>query len=76
VEYLLLVFTYNYRTRYIHTHELLEHLNSYGYESFTEHRFRSLVVGPVRDEGVRVVSSAAGYKLPCSVRWGSPSTTV
>jgi len=68
VEYLLLVFTYNYRTRYIHTHELLQHLNSYGYENFTEHRFRSLVVGPVRDEGVLVVSSAAGYKLPCSVR--------
>ena len=68
VEYLLLVFTYNYRTRYVHTHELLQHLNSYGYEHYTEHRFRSLVVGPVRDEGVLVVSSAAGYKLPCSVR--------
>jgi hypothetical protein len=26
------------------------------------------VVGPVRDEGVLVVSSGAGYKLPCSVR--------
>jgi hypothetical protein len=68
VEYLLLVFTYNHRTRYVHTHELLQHLNSYGYEHFTEHRFRSLVVGPVRDEGVLVVSSGAGYKLPCSVR--------
>ena len=68
VGYLLLVFTYNYRTRYVHTHELLEHLNSYGYEAYTEHRFRSLVVGPVRDEGVLIVSSASGYKLPCSVR--------
>ena len=68
VEYLLLVFTYNYRTRYVHTHELLQHLNSYQYEQFTEHRFRSLVVGPVRDEGVLIVSSAAGYKLPCSAR--------
>ncbi|MCJ8166061.1 hypothetical protein MKJ04_14535 [Pontibacter sp. E15-1] len=68
VEYLLLVFTYNYRTRYVHTHELLQHLNSFQYENFTEHRFRSLVVGPVRDEGVLIVSSAAGYKLPCSVR--------
>ncbi|TXK24828.1 DUF3800 domain-containing protein [Pontibacter qinzhouensis] len=68
VEYLLLVFTYNYRTRYIHTHELLQHLNSFKYEHFTEHRFRSLVVGPVRDEGVLIVSSAAGYKLPCSTR--------
>jgi hypothetical protein len=32
VEYLLLVFTYNYRTRYVHTHELLQHLNAYGYK--------------------------------------------
>ncbi|MBF9255685.1 hypothetical protein I2I11_20475 [Pontibacter sp. 172403-2] len=53
---------------YIHTYELLQHVNSCDYESFTEHRFSSLVVGPVRDEGVLVVSSAAGYKLPCSVR--------
>ncbi len=68
VEYLLMVFTYNYRTRFVHTHELLQHLNSYGYENFTEHRFRSLVVGPVRDEGVLIVSSSGGYKLPCSVR--------
>ncbi|PRY13725.1 uncharacterized protein DUF3800 [Pontibacter ummariensis] len=68
VEYLLMVFTYNYRTRYIHTHELLQHLNSYRYENYTEHRFRSLVVGPVRDEGVLIVSSSAGYKLPCSTR--------
>jgi hypothetical protein len=68
VEYLLMVFTYNYRTRFIHTHELLQHLNSYRYENYTEHRFRSLVEGPVRDEGVLVVSSGAGYKLPCSVR--------
>ncbi|GAA4429247.1 hypothetical protein GCM10023188_14380 [Pontibacter saemangeumensis] len=68
VEYLLLVFTYNYKTRFIHTYELLQHLNSYKYETFTEHRFRSLVVGPVRDEGVLIVSSSAGYKLPCSVR--------
>ncbi|WP_181308248.1 hypothetical protein [Rufibacter sp. XAAS-G3-1] len=65
VEYLLMVFTYNYRTRYIHTHELLQHLNSFKYETFTEHRFRSTVVGPVRDEGVLIVSSSAGYKLPC-----------
>ncbi|MHA6250037.1 P-loop NTPase family protein [Pontibacter sp. CAU 1760] len=68
VEYLLMVFTYNYRTRFIHTYELLQHLNSYKYENYTEHRFRSLVVGPVRDEGVLIVSSSAGYKLPCSTR--------
>ncbi|RDV13354.1 DUF3800 domain-containing protein [Pontibacter diazotrophicus] len=68
VEYLLMVFTYNYKTRFIHTYELLQHLNSYRYENYTEHRFRSLVVGPVRDEGVLIVSSSAGYKLPCSTR--------
>ncbi|WP_162056275.1 DUF3800 domain-containing protein [Pontibacter pamirensis] len=68
VEYLLMVFTYNYKTRFIHTYELLQHLNSYKYENYTEHRFRSLVVGPVRDEGVLIVSSSAGYKLPCSTR--------
>ncbi|WP_162056524.1 hypothetical protein [Pontibacter pamirensis] len=68
VEYPLLVFTYNYKTRFIHTYELLQHLNSHKYENYTEHRFRSLVVGPVRDEGVLIVSSSAGYKLPCSTR--------
>ncbi|PRY05021.1 uncharacterized protein DUF3800 [Pontibacter ummariensis] len=66
VEYLLMIFTYNYKTRFIHTYELLQHLNSYKYEHFSEHRFRSLIVGPVRDEGVLIVSSSAGYKLPCS----------
>ncbi|WP_162052245.1 hypothetical protein [Pontibacter pamirensis] len=47
---------------------MLQHLSSYKYEHYTEHHFRSLVVGPVRDEGVLIVSSSAGYKLPCSTR--------
>lgn len=57
---------FNFRTnvnRYVPTHELISALSGF---QMTERQFRQSVIGPLRDEGVLIVSNEHGYKVPCS----------
>jgi hypothetical protein len=54
-------------TRYISTHEILEHLNYGNTENVTEYFFRTNVIAKLRDKDVLIASSSHGYKLPISL---------
>lgn len=65
LEYLKSIYIYNQKTRYVATHEILEHLRGFTTTDLSEQFLRSQVVGPLRDEDVIISSSnAGGYKIP------------
>lgn len=51
-------------SEYISSGELRDHLASRGYDDFSEHQFKSLVISQLRDNGVLISSSNKGYKIP------------
>jgi len=51
-------------TEYISSGELRDHLASRGYDDFSEHQFKSMVISKLRDSGVLISSSSRGYKIP------------
>lgn len=54
-------------SRYITTHELLEHLNYGRIDIISEYYFRTNIIAKLRDNDVIIASSKNGYKLPVSL---------
>tara|TARA_R110002033_G_scaffold170670_3_gene213767 strand:+ start:5032 stop:6171 length:1140 start_codon:yes stop_codon:yes gene_type:complete len=55
-----------YKSRYISTKEIFNHLNQSREKPLKEEYFRSKVVGNLRDKGILISSSPKGYKIPTS----------
>ncbi len=53
-----------YKSRYISTKEIFNHLNQSRDKPLKEEYFRSKVVGNLRDKGILISSSPKGYKIP------------
>lgn len=53
-----------YKSRYISTKEIFNHLNQLRSTKLHEEYFRSKVVGNLRDKGILIASSRNGYKIP------------
>jgi len=53
-----------YKSRYISTREIFNHLNQLRSTKLHEEYFRSKVVGNLRDKGILIASSRNGYKIP------------
>lgn len=64
LKYLLFRFMHNSYRRYIPTKELIGFLTRMGYENLSTQTFRTKAIAPLRDAGVIIASSKAGYKLP------------
>lgn len=64
--YLRSVFLYDSRSRFIHTRELMNHIQHNTVEEIKEQFLRQQIVGPLRSEGVLIVSNSNGYKIPSS----------
>ena len=56
------------RNRYVSTKEIFSHLNQSRSNPLKEEYFRTKVVGGLRDTGVLIASSRAGYKIPTSCK--------
>jgi biotin operon repressor len=55
-----------YKSRYISTKEIFNHLNQSRDKPLKVEYFRSKVVGNLRDKGILISSSPKGYKIPTS----------
>ncbi|MGN6402330.1 MAG: DUF3800 domain-containing protein [Flavisolibacter sp.] len=66
LSYLKSIFLYNSKTRSIYTLEVLNHLRNNTTEEVDEQFVRRQIVGPLRSEGVLIVSNTTGYKIPSS----------
>jgi hypothetical protein len=67
LSYLRSVFLYNSKTRSIYTIEIINHLKANATaEEINEQYIRRQIVGPLRSEGILIVSNANGYKIPSS----------
>ncbi|MFA6335018.1 MAG: DUF3800 domain-containing protein [Bacteroidales bacterium] len=64
LRYLLFYFQNINPTRYVSTHELMRHINSWRENDISIHYFRSKIIAKLRDRGVIVASCNLGYKLP------------
>lgn len=67
IDFLKLLLLYQrvyYKSRYISTREIFNHLNQLRSTKLHEEYFRSKVVGNLRDKGILIASSRNGYKIP------------
>lgn len=64
--YLRGIFFYDSSTRFIHSHEIINHLQQNTGEEIKEQYLRQQIVGPLRSEGILIVSNTNGYKVPSS----------
>lgn len=55
-----------YKSKYISTKEIFNHLNQSRDKPLGEGYFRSKIVGNLRDQGILISSSRKGYKIPTS----------
>ena len=53
-----------YKSRYISTKEIFNHLSQSRESKLSEEYFRSKIVGNLRDNGILISSSPKGYKIP------------
>lgn len=67
LDYLRFRFINNQFRKYISTSELIRHLTFLGFDKISTSTFRMKIIAKLRDEGVIIASSAAGYKIPCKV---------
>lgn len=67
LKYLLFRFMNNDTRGYIYTGELCAQLKRSSIGEVTEHRFRTHIIGKLRDKGVIIASSNRGYKIPSKV---------
>lgn len=66
LEYLLFNAKYVNSNRYVYSTEILEYLREFNIE-LTQQQFRAEVIGKLRDDGVVIVASSQGYKLPMKI---------
>jgi hypothetical protein len=67
LSYLKSIFLYNSKTRSIYTTEVVQHLkNNLPEEDIDEQFIRRQIVGPLRSDGILIVSNPNGYKIPSS----------
>lgn len=64
LSYLLFRAQFPLAEEFMSTPELIDHLDSLGFEDIDKHFLRSNVVSRLRDRGVLIASSARGYKVP------------
>jgi hypothetical protein len=62
--YLRSIFVYNSKQRYVFTHELIRHIKENTGEDIKEQFLRQQIVGPLRSEGILIMSNSNGYKIP------------
>lgn len=67
LKYLLFRFINNSTRKYIATKELLNALESFGYDKISVQTFRTKVIAKLRDAGVIIASSPQGLKIPSKV---------
>lgn len=68
LSYLRLIFNYNSKHRYVFTQELLIHIKENTGEEIKEQFLRQQIVGPLRSEGILIMSNSNGYKIPSTKR--------
>lgn len=68
LSYLRSVFNYNSKHRYVFTQELIVHIKENTGEGMKEQFLRQQIVGPLRSEGILIMSNSNGYKIPSTKR--------
>lgn len=53
---------------FLYSHEIIEHLQSNGFEKMTPRKLAAIVIAPLRDNGVIISSGSKGYRVPTTVR--------
>ncbi|MCB2408710.1 DUF3800 domain-containing protein [Hymenobacter lucidus] len=66
LNYLMNVFQFESKSRFVYTSEILDHLNKNLATDIKEQFIRQQIVGPLRSEGILLVSNTNGYKVPSS----------
>lgn len=66
LKYLLFRFTNNKLRKFISTHELKSNLASRGFGQIDTLRFRTKIIGKLRDADVIISSNSKGYKIPAT----------
>lgn len=66
LNYLLLHFKYYDAMKYLHSAEIIDHLEELRNEKIKKRYFNSEVISKLRDSNVLLTSSQKGYKLPCT----------
>lgn len=66
LSYLRSIFLYNSRNRYVFTQEIQKHIKENTGEVVKEQFVRQQIVGPLRTEGILIMSNSSGYKIPSS----------
>lgn len=64
LSYLRSIFLYNSRNRYVFTQEIIAHLKGNSNDEIKEQYLRQQIVGPLRSEGILIMSNINGYKIP------------
>lgn len=64
LKYLLFRFINNKMRKYISTNELISNLKDRGFVNLDNQRFRTKVIGRLRDSNVIIASNSKGYKIP------------
>lgn len=64
LKYLLFRFVNNHLRKYISTNELISNLKDRGFNKLDNQRFRTKIIGRLRDANVIIASNSNGYKIP------------
>jgi len=62
--YLRTIFLHNSNSRFVHTQEVIKYIEGATSEKIKEQYIRQQIVGPLRSEGILIVSNVNGYKIP------------
>lgn len=64
VNYLFNTFLYISKNKYVYTFELRNYLEFFS-KGISNYQIRHNIVAPLRDDGIPIVSTKQGYKIPC-----------
>lgn len=64
LKYLFNTFMYISKKKYVYTYELRNYLDNFN-KGISNYQIRHNIVAPLRDNGIPIVSTKQGYKIPC-----------
>lgn len=67
IRYLLHKNEYLDNNEFLYSHQIIDHLESMGFEKLTPRKLAAIVIAPLRDHGVIISSGSKGYRLPTTV---------